>query len=93
MFAGAYRATLDRGAADQAAFAVPTDARLETGRELTRPVDAAPPDVVAQRLPGAVAYPVLRAAGSVRVSSTEGRASSSSGSTPRSSSTSTAGAR
>ncbi|WP_198950617.1 hypothetical protein, partial [Kineosporia sp. A_224] len=72
VFAGAYRATLDRGAADQAAFAVPTDARLETGRDLTRPVDAAPADVVAQRLPGAVAYPVLRAAGSVRVSSTEG---------------------
>ncbi len=72
VFAGAYRATLDRGAADQAAFAVPTDARVAAGRDLVRPLDAAPPDVVEQRLPGARAYPVLRAAGSLRISSTDG---------------------
>ncbi len=72
VFAGAYRATLDRGAADQAAYAVPTDARVLTGRDLTRPPDAAPPDVLAQRLPGATGFPVLRAAGSLRVTATDG---------------------
>ena len=34
VFAGAYRATLDRGATDQAAFAVPLDARVQTGATL-----------------------------------------------------------
>jgi hypothetical protein len=68
VFAGAYRATLDRGAADQAAFAVPTAARLLEGSTLERPLDVAGPAVLAQRLPGATAYPVVRAAASLRVS-------------------------
>ena len=38
VFAGAYRATLDRGAADQAAFAVPLDARVQTGAEPRAPL-------------------------------------------------------
>jgi hypothetical protein len=68
VFAGAYRATLDRGAADQAAFGVPTAARLLEGSTLERPLDVAGPAVLAQRLPGATAYPVVRAAASLRVS-------------------------
>jgi hypothetical protein len=68
VFAGAYRATLDRGAADQAAYQVPTTARLLVGSTLDRPPDVAGPDVVAARLPGAVAYPVARAAASLRIS-------------------------
>jgi hypothetical protein len=61
-FAASYRATLERGAQDQAAFAVPTDARITPGTGL-RPVLS-----VASRAdyPG-VAIPVLRQAGSVRV--------------------------
>jgi hypothetical protein len=68
VFAGAYRATLDQGAADQAAYQVPTTARLLVGGTLARPLDVASPDVLAARLPGGHAYPVVRAAASLRIS-------------------------
>jgi hypothetical protein len=74
VFAGAYQATLDRGATDQAAFAVPLDARIQTGPSLVRPYDAAPPPALATALPGVDARPVLRVTASRRVSSDQGAA-------------------
>ena len=62
LFAAAYRATLNRGAEDQAAFGVPLDFTVEEGSSLTRPFDAAPLAAY-RKLPGAAdAYPVLRLA-------------------------------
>jgi hypothetical protein len=69
VFAGAYRSTLQRGALDQAAFAVPTTARLLIGSSLERPLD-----VAGQRLPGATGYPVVRSAASVRISADQAQA-------------------
>ena len=66
VFAGAYAATLDRGAAEQAAHAVPLDVRLLPGPSLAPPLEAVPPDRLAAALPGATTYPVVRTAGSVR---------------------------
>jgi hypothetical protein len=71
VFAGAYRATVDRGAADQAAYAVPTVARLTTGPLLIRPADVATPDAVARLAPGAVAFPVLRSEANVALTLVE----------------------
>ncbi|MDP9220209.1 MAG: hypothetical protein M3P23_06685, partial [Actinomycetota bacterium] len=65
VFAGAYRATVDRGAADQATYQVPMVARLTTGPSLSRPADIATPEGVRQIAPGAVGYPVLRTAGTL----------------------------
>ena len=56
LFAGAYRATLARGAADQAAFQVPLDYTVSEGSKLVMPLDAAPVGAY----PGAHAYPVVR---------------------------------
>jgi hypothetical protein len=72
VFAGAYRATLDRGAADQAAYAVPLDARLKTGVDLDRPYDVAPPAALRADLPGVRSYPVLRATAEQRVQASLG---------------------
>ena len=55
LFAAGYRATLARGAADQAAFAVPLDYTVAEGSKLVLPLDAAP----AAEFPGD-AYPVVR---------------------------------
>jgi hypothetical protein len=74
VFAGAYRATLDRGATDQAAFAVPLDARVQTGPSLVRPYDAAAPSTLASTLPGVTARPVLRVTATRRVASDRGAA-------------------
>lgn len=65
VFAGSYRATIDRGAADQAAFSVPMAARLTTGPSLTRPVDVATPGAVARLGPAVAGYPVLRTGATV----------------------------
>ncbi|GLY27105.1 hypothetical protein [Kineosporia sp. NBRC 101731] len=64
-FAASYRATLDRGALDQAAFAVPTDVRVTSG---SRPVlaEASLADY-ARLAPGSTVVPVLRQAGSLKV--------------------------
>jgi hypothetical protein len=69
VFAGAYRATLQAGSADTAAFDVPADARLAVG-----PSRADPLDVLASApLPGQ-ATPVLRATAGVRTTATTGAA-------------------
>ena len=72
VFALGYRATLDRGAADQAAFAVPLDGRVVGGRALVRPLDALTPAALSA-LP-LDAHPVLRVAASVRVTPERGEA-------------------
>jgi FtsX-like permease family protein len=56
LFAVAYRATLARGAADQAAFQVPLDYTVSEGSKLVKPLDAAP----LRSFPGAHAYSVVR---------------------------------
>jgi hypothetical protein len=66
VFAGSYAATLDQGAADQAAFAVPLDLRLLPGPGAAPPLQAAPPQQLAAQLPGATVYPVVRTDGSIR---------------------------
>ena len=60
VFATGYRATLQRGAEDQAAYAVPTTAVLRTGPDLARPVDVATGPAVAALGQGVQSYPVLR---------------------------------
>jgi hypothetical protein len=72
VFAGAYAGTLDRGAAGQAAFAVPLDAVARTGQQLVRPYDAAPPATLRTLLPGAQVHPVLRATATRRASAEQG---------------------
>jgi hypothetical protein len=69
VFAGAYRATLQSGSADTAAFDVPADARLTAGPQGDDPValQARVP------LPGP-AYAVLRTVAGVRTSATSGDA-------------------
>ncbi|HEY6796641.1 MAG TPA: hypothetical protein VI248_18360, partial [Kineosporiaceae bacterium] len=67
VFGGAYAATLDRGAVDQATHAVPLDARLTPGPSQLSPLDAVEPARLVAALPGSAAYPVVRVAGSVRV--------------------------
>jgi hypothetical protein len=60
LFAASYRATLDRGAADQAAFEVPLDFTLSEGSRLVLPLDAASVARYEQLGSAARAYPVLR---------------------------------
>jgi hypothetical protein len=60
LFAAAYRATLARGAADQAAFSVPLDYTVSEGSKLVLPLDAAPLAAYARTAHGARAYPVVR---------------------------------
>jgi hypothetical protein len=60
LFAAAYRATLARGAADQAAFGVPLDFTVGEGSKLVLPLDAAPLRAYARTAPGVHAYPVVR---------------------------------
>jgi len=60
LFAAAYRATLARGAADQAGFQVPLDYSVTEGSKLVLPLDAAPLRRYAAIEPGARAYPIVR---------------------------------
>jgi hypothetical protein len=60
LFAASYRATLDRGATDQAAFDVPLDFTVGEGSKLVRPLDASPLAGYERLGGGARAYPVLR---------------------------------
>jgi hypothetical protein len=71
VFAGAYRATLSQGAVDQAAFAVPLDARIGIGPTAERPLDVAGAAAFAGTAPGVSVHPVLRASAGVRVSAAE----------------------
>jgi ABC-type antimicrobial peptide transport system permease subunit len=60
LFAASYRATLQAGARDEAAFAVPLDYTLSEGPGLVLPLDAAKLSRYQQIAPGVSAYPVLR---------------------------------
>ncbi len=60
LFAAGYRATLDRGAADQAAFQVPLDFTLVESSQLVMPLDAAPLARYRRLGGGAHPYAVLR---------------------------------
>jgi hypothetical protein len=62
LFATAYRATLARGDADQAAFSVPLDYTVTEGSKLVLPLDAAALAAYARTAPDARAYPVVRVA-------------------------------
>ena len=67
LFAGSYRATLERSARDEAAFAVPLDYVLSEGSQLVLPLDAAP--LSRYRTLG-TPYPVLRRSATVAGSGT-----------------------
>ena len=71
VFAVGYRTTLDRGAADQAAFSVPMVARLTTGASLDRPADLASEGAVNAVGSGATAYPVLRGGASLALNAAD----------------------
>jgi hypothetical protein len=60
LFAAGYRATLDRQAADEAAFAVPLDVTVSQGHKLLLPLDAAPVQRYDRLGPDVHAYPILR---------------------------------
>ncbi len=60
VFAAAYSATLERGARDEAAFAVPLDVTVTSGSSLVEPLDAAPLARYERLGEGVRAYPVLR---------------------------------
>ncbi len=68
-FAASYRSTLLRGAADQATFVVPLDARIQPGSGLTPVLTQASAAGYRAVAPGATVEPVLRQAGAIRAGS------------------------
>ena len=66
VFAGAYRATLHDGAADQAAFNVPLDATLKSGPDVPTPLAVTGPTQLGALGPGIKTYDVLRTSGVIR---------------------------
>ena len=60
LFAASWRATLERGAQDQAAFQVPLDVTLTEGTQLVRPFDLASVAGYERLAPGVTAFPVVR---------------------------------
>jgi hypothetical protein len=62
LFAATYRATLARGAVDEASFQVPLDFIAAEGSQLVLPLDAAPLSRYRQVGGGASAFPVVRLA-------------------------------
>jgi hypothetical protein len=60
LFAAGYRATLDRGARDEAAFAVPLDVTLSEGSKLVLPLEASPLAGYDRLAAGVHAYPIIR---------------------------------
>jgi len=60
LFAVSWRATLERGAQDEAAFAVPLDFTLTEGPKLVLPLEASTLAGYGALAPGTHAYPVLR---------------------------------
>ena len=60
LFASSYRATLARGAQDEAAFSVPLDFALTEGSRLVLPLDAAPLASYDRLAPGVRAFPIVR---------------------------------
>ena len=73
VFTGAYRATLLAGAADQAAFRVPLDARLVAASNGTSPLQVTSSAALTTAVPGAHTYGVVHGGGVVR--STDGSGS------------------
>jgi hypothetical protein len=71
VFAVAYRATLDQGATEQAAFTSPLDARVDVGATLVNPLAVGSIADYGALAPGASAHPVLRATASIRRSAAE----------------------
>ncbi len=65
VFAAAYAATLDRGARDEAAFAVPLDVTVTPGTDLRYPLDLASLETYERLGPGTRPYPVLRSTATV----------------------------
>jgi hypothetical protein len=65
LLAAGYRATLQRGIADEAAYRVPLDFSVSEGNRLVGPLDAATPARYRVLAPGVGAYPVLRRFGTV----------------------------
>jgi len=65
LFASAYRETLQRGAQDEAAFAVPLDVTLTEGSKLVLPGDAAALAGYDRLAPGVRAFPALRRAAGI----------------------------
>ncbi len=60
VFAAAYAATLERGARDEAAFAVPLDVTVTSGGSLVQPLDAASVSRYERVANGVRAFPALR---------------------------------
>ncbi len=60
LFAASYRATLQAGAHDEAAFAVPLDYTVSEGTALVLPLQVGPLSRYDRLAPGVRAYPVLR---------------------------------
>jgi hypothetical protein len=60
LFAATYRATLERGAQDEAGFAVPFDLSLTEGTKLAQPLDVASLHRYEQLAANVRAYPILR---------------------------------
>jgi hypothetical protein len=65
LFAASYRATLARGASDQAAFEVPLDFTVAEGSRLVLPLDAAPLARYEALGEGTQAYPAVRLSANV----------------------------
>ncbi len=65
LFAAGYRATLDQGARDEAAFAVPLDLTLAEGAKLRLPIDLRSVRQYGRLAPGVAAYPVMRRSATV----------------------------
>jgi hypothetical protein len=65
MFAAGYRATLERGQRDEAAFRVPVDVTIAAGADFVSPARLASPHRWAQLAGGARVLPVVRQSGSV----------------------------
>ena len=60
LFAASWRATLERGARDQAAFQVPLDVTLTEGTQLVQPLDVASVGGYERLALGVTAFPVVR---------------------------------
>ncbi len=60
LFTAGYHATLERGARDESAFAVPLDVTLSEGSSLVAPLEAAPLERLESLAPGVEAYPIVR---------------------------------
>jgi hypothetical protein len=66
VFAGAYRSTLLEGSADQAAYAVPLDATLQSSPSVPTPLAVTDPQQLAALAPGITAFGLVRSGGVVR---------------------------